>query len=171
MGRYLITGRSGSGKTSVCKELQRRGFNALDGDRIPGLARWVDKNTHLPVRMDYTNPVIDRNKYDWNWDKNILEALIGKDEDVFLCSSAHNQLEFHTLFDAVFVLTLTPEEQRRRILARAEHDYGKHPIMQEKVLAEQKEFVQAALDTGAIPLDAMRPVQIVVEDIVGQTAR
>jgi broad-specificity NMP kinase len=29
---YLIEGVSGTGKTSVCKELQRRGYHAINGD-------------------------------------------------------------------------------------------------------------------------------------------
>ena len=35
MGRrnYLIEGLSGTGKTSVCDELQRRGYHAIHGDR------------------------------------------------------------------------------------------------------------------------------------------
>ena len=30
---YLIDGVSGTGKTSVCNELQRRGYHAIHGDR------------------------------------------------------------------------------------------------------------------------------------------
>lgn len=30
---YLIEGLSGTGKTSVCDELQRRGYHAIHGDR------------------------------------------------------------------------------------------------------------------------------------------
>ncbi|WP_219845393.1 AAA family ATPase [Paenibacillus sp. AR247] len=30
---YLIEGGSGTGKTSVCKELQRRGYHAIQGDQ------------------------------------------------------------------------------------------------------------------------------------------
>ncbi|WP_244364379.1 AAA family ATPase [Paenibacillus cellulositrophicus] len=30
---YLIEGVSGTGKTSVCKELQRRGYHAIHGDQ------------------------------------------------------------------------------------------------------------------------------------------
>lgn len=30
---FLIEGVSGTGKTSVCKELQRRGYHAINGDR------------------------------------------------------------------------------------------------------------------------------------------
>jgi broad-specificity NMP kinase len=32
MRNYLIEGVSGTGKTSVCKELQRRGYYAINGD-------------------------------------------------------------------------------------------------------------------------------------------
>jgi broad-specificity NMP kinase len=30
---YLIEGVSGTGKTSVCHELRRRGYHAINGDR------------------------------------------------------------------------------------------------------------------------------------------
>jgi broad-specificity NMP kinase len=30
---FLIDGVSGTGKTSVCKELERRGYQAIHGDR------------------------------------------------------------------------------------------------------------------------------------------
>ena len=33
MRNYLIEGVSGTGKTSVCNELQRRGYHAIHGDR------------------------------------------------------------------------------------------------------------------------------------------
>jgi adenylate kinase len=32
MRNYLIEGVSGTGKTSVCKELRRRGLHAINGD-------------------------------------------------------------------------------------------------------------------------------------------
>jgi hypothetical protein len=32
MRNYLIEGVSGTGKTSLCKELQRRGYYAINGD-------------------------------------------------------------------------------------------------------------------------------------------
>ena len=32
---YLIEGVSGTGKTSVCKELRRRGYHAINGDNEP----------------------------------------------------------------------------------------------------------------------------------------
>ena len=44
---YLIEGVSGAGKTSVCKELQRRGYDAINGDTK--LAYQGDPETGDPV--------------------------------------------------------------------------------------------------------------------------
>src|ERR1700689_1263954 len=44
---YLIEGVSGSGKTAVCTELQRRGYQAIHGDRE--LVYRGDPETGLPT--------------------------------------------------------------------------------------------------------------------------
>ena len=44
---YLIDGVSGTGKTSVCRELHRRGYQAINGDTE--LAYQGDPETGLPV--------------------------------------------------------------------------------------------------------------------------
>src|SRR5665213_2856389 len=158
MGRYLITGRSGSGKSSICHELQQRGYPAFDGDKIEGLAGWVTLKTNEAGKVDYRQPH-DNSLLGWNWNDTVLREFLEAHHTVFLCGSAdNNQLAFHKLFDKVFVLILEPETQRRRLLARTEHDYGKVPEMQEKILGAQKTFVREALALGAVPIDAMVPI-------------
>ncbi len=44
---YAIDGVSCAGKTTVCDELQRRGYHAIHGDRE--LAYWGDPKTGEPV--------------------------------------------------------------------------------------------------------------------------
>ncbi len=44
---YLIDGISCAGKTTVCDELQRRGYHAIHGD--DELAYWGDLKTGEPV--------------------------------------------------------------------------------------------------------------------------
>ena len=44
---YLIDGVSCSGKTTVCTELEQRGYQSVDGDRE--LAYWGDIRTGKPV--------------------------------------------------------------------------------------------------------------------------
>lgn len=162
MGKYLVTGRSGSGKSEVCRELQKRGFNAFDGDKVEGLAGWRDPATSLPVDVDYSKP-IDPSQTAWSWDAETLSNLLDTESDIFLCGSADNQLTFHWLFDKVFILTLSPKTQKERIAKRTEHDYGKSPEMQERIIDEQAAFTTAARKLGALSVDAEPDVQQIVD--------
>ena len=53
---YLIDGGSGTGKTTVCDELQRRGYQAIHGDRElrrePQTGEGNAPERHLPPRWD-----------------------------------------------------------------------------------------------------------------------
>jgi adenylate kinase family enzyme len=166
--KILITGRSGTGKSTVCKVLQQQGHPAFDADRVPGLCAWVDAKTHEPVCINYNQP-INRTMTLWYWSETILQDLLASMPNIFLCGGADNDLEFRESFDKIFVLTLPSETQRQRIVDRVEHDYGKLPAMQRLILAEQAEFVQHALQAGAIPLDATRTPAEIVAAIVEYT--
>ena len=153
MGAFLITGRSGSGKTRICSELNNQGYQAFDGDRVPGLAGWIDVKTgQSTIVPDYES--VEPTVTAWNWDTGVLKQLLSRHSRLLLCGSADNQLEYHELFDQVFILTIPPQEQRRRLLARTEHAYGKSEVMQERIITEQAEFVLQALELGAIAVDA-----------------
>ncbi|MBV9710451.1 MAG: hypothetical protein JO011_06010 [Ktedonobacteraceae bacterium] len=49
MAAYLITGESGTGKSSLATELQKRRYIAYDGDATPGLAYHADHATGKPI--------------------------------------------------------------------------------------------------------------------------
>lgn len=168
MGTYLITGRSGSGKSTIWKELTSRGYTAFDGDKVPGLAGWTDLATGKRIAEDY--PGDDHiGKFHWDWDKPVLTSLLSQPGDIFLCGNADNATKFYKLFDKVFILTLDEAEQRRRIMARPEHDYGKHPEVQNEVIRAQHLLVQEALSLGAVAVDAAPEVGIIVDAILEQT--
>jgi gluconate kinase len=165
MGKYLVTGRSGSGKSEVGRELKRQGILSFDGDLVAGLASWVDLATGKPANVnDYA--AIDSSLIGWNWNSSVLENLLTQHDTFFLCGSADNQLGYHELFTKVFVLTLNPETQRERLQKRTEHDYGKDPHMQEEIITNQAVFVEQALGLGAIAIDSMLPVSHVVDQIL-----
>ena len=77
---YLIEGISGTGKTSACTELQRRGYQAIHGDRE--LRYQGDLETGTPTDI-FTS---DRHKSPL-WDREKVQAFIAnKDEAVtFFC--------------------------------------------------------------------------------------
>jgi energy-coupling factor transporter ATP-binding protein EcfA2 len=161
LGKYLITGRSGSGKSTIFRELNKRGFETYDGDRVPGLSGWTDLKTKQRIEADY--PGDDHiGKFTWDWDGKILRDLIGRPGDIFLCGNADNATNFYPLFDKVFILTLEEAEQR------PEHDYGKDLTIQDEVIRGQASLVKESLALGAVTIDAMPEADIIVDNILNK---
>ncbi len=167
MGQYLVTGRSGSGKSTIAKALQERDYTCFDGDKVSGLARWENLSTGEPAEVDHTG-YVDYNKVGWNWSEASLDALLNAYPDMILCGSASNQLGFHGRFDKVFVLVLDETTQSQRILSRTANGYGKDPAMLKQILHDQQTFVAQAIELGAIAIDAKQPLDLIVEDILGR---
>jgi dephospho-CoA kinase len=164
--RYLIAGRAGSGKSTICKELHSRGYNALDADKVKGLPRWEDPITKTPVIVDdFTH--IDRTKVEWNWNAKKLEELLAENDDLILCGSADNDLTFFPLFDKVFILTIDPEQHVKRLRERS-NNYGRHPDMHPIILEEQHNFAIAARALGATEISTTGTVDQVADMIVAE---
>lgn len=90
---YLIEGVSGTGKTSVCNELQRRGYHAIHGDRE--LAYQGDPETG--TRTDG----VTHEYHIWHVDK-VKDLVANQDEAVtFFCGGSRNISKFLDLFDGV----------------------------------------------------------------------
>lgn len=171
--KYLIIGRAGSGKSSVAHELKNRGYNALDTDGVPGLARWEDAETGEPKRPTDI-AYVDSSKFHWNWQKTIIENLLAENDELFLSGGADNDLTFMPSFDQTFVLNVNPDIQTRRLQSQQrnqENRYATHPDMIPVVLKEQKELVEAASKLGAVVINADRPLQKVVDKILNYTKK
>ena len=90
---YLIDGVSGTGKTSVCREL-RRGHQAINGDAE--LAYQGDPETGLPVDgHTHENHI---------WDVEKVKTLVAGNEtaSTFFCGGSRNFSHFVNRFDGVF---------------------------------------------------------------------
>lgn len=168
MAAFLVIGRAGSGKTAVAKELFRRGFAAFDADDVPRLSAWIDLATGERTTV-HNAGIIDDTKVDWLWDEKILTEFLAKYDgrDIFLCGGAGNDLVLHTHFDKTFVLSVDPTIQAERLRTRTDNDYGKHPQMIPKVIAQQAELVRRGTAAGTVSIDADAPISEVVDAIVG----
>ena len=96
MGRrnYLIEGLSGTGKTSVCDELQRRGHHAIHGDRE--LAYRGDPETGEPMEGFAHEHHI--------WDVEKVRSLVADQSHAatFFCGGSRNFSKFiHCLLTAL----------------------------------------------------------------------
>lgn len=153
---YLIEGVSCTGKTSVCTELQRRGYQAIHGDRE--LAYQGDPETGAPTDGGTHEHHI------WHVDK--VKALVdNQDEPVtFFCGGSRNFSKFINLFDGVFVLEIDLDTLNRRLDERPEDEWGGKKTERELIvrLHQTKEDIPKI---GSI-IDATAPIEYVVDEIV-----
>ncbi len=110
---YLIEGVSGAGKTAVATELQRRGFQAILGDRE--LVYRGDPETGRPLTPGRGTPTVTWMSKHWIWDIEKVKAYIAN-QDVavtFLCGGSRNFSKFIDLLDGVFVLDVDLDTMNR----------------------------------------------------------
>jgi dephospho-CoA kinase len=162
MGKILITGRGGTGKTTIHELLLAKGYNSFDADEIPGLARWEDKNDK-PVDVDYTG-FVDYSKVSWNWNKAALERSLNQAEKVIICGSSSNQMGFYDLFDKVIILAMDEISHRQRLQNR-KSEYGKEEKTMRWLLDAHQKLAAESKELGAILIDASGTPQETVTQI------
>lgn len=171
MALIYITDISGSGKTTVRNELQRRGYTAYGTDE-DDLAHFYNNETgelikHHVTADDRTREW--RSHHTWKVERAAVEKLRNeaKDKPVFLCGVVSNDAsELWDLFEKVFALTINEEVLRHRITSRTNNDHGKNPHEFEELLNWQKTAQKDYEKLGAITIDATKPVQEVVDEIL-----
>ncbi|HEY3408960.1 MAG TPA: AAA family ATPase [Propionicimonas sp.] len=155
---YLIHGVSGTGKTSVCRELQRRGYQAINGDTE--LAYQGDPETGLPV---------DGHTHEHHiWDVEQVKTLIAGNDTAttFFCGGSRNVSRFIDLFDGVFVLEVGLDTLNARLDGRPEDEWGAREA--ERLLILRLHQTREDLPPG-VAIDATVPVAQVVDEILRLT--
>ena len=172
MGRrnYLISGVSGAGKTAVCAELRRRGYQAIDGDNE--LAYQGDPDTGLPthgLRHEHSATFISEHHI---WDVEKVKALVANQEEAvtFFCGGSRNFSQFIAVFDGVFVLEVDLDTSLRRIDERVTldpTDWGGTP--EEREITVRMYHSKEALPQNGAFIDATAPLARVVDEILRQS--
>lgn len=108
MKRVLLTGMSGTGKSSVINELAARGYKAIDTDD-----GWCEP---LPGGRQ-------------RWREAAIGTLLAtEDADVlFVAGCEENQVLFHPRFDLIILLSAPAEILMERLAARTTNPFGKAP--------------------------------------------
>ena len=166
MPAYFITGSPGAGKSTTLRALADRGYAAYDTDSMPGVSQLELRASGEPVTNWPPEP-IDWDLYAWNWQPAAIAKLLAADGTVFLGGVVSNQGDFYNRFAAIFVLTISTDTLRHRILSRTEKDYGKEPNELAGLLAYHAKRESSLLAAPqAVAIDASRPVDKVIEDIL-----
>ena len=110
MKRVLLTGMSGTGKSSVIEALVARGYKAVDTDD-----GWCE-------------PLPDGRQ---RWREDAIEQLLAsEDEDadvLFVAGCEENQVRFQPRFDVIILLSAPAEILAGRLASRTGNPYGKTP--------------------------------------------
>jgi dephospho-CoA kinase len=149
MRRILLTGMSGTGKSSALAELERRGFQVVDTDH-GGWSEWSNaKGGHV-------------------WDEGRIAELLARDGGPTLdvSGTVSNQGRFYSRFDAVVLLSAPAEVLLRRIATRATNDYGKSREERDLILQHLAEVEPLLRATCTHEVDAAQPLDALVEQLV-----
>ncbi|PIQ91742.1 MAG: hypothetical protein COV70_02100 [Parcubacteria group bacterium CG11_big_fil_rev_8_21_14_0_20_39_22] len=167
MKKIFITGISGTGKTTIAKELEKKGVYTIDVDEVEGLCTWIDKNRGQKASDDAILNDEFVSNHEWVCSVPQLIELMNKGDDVVvILGSPSNQKDFLHLFDKVLLLQCPPEVFIERIEMRTNNEFGKDKTAQKLILGWYEDFEKEMLDIGAIPIDATQPTDDVVEQVL-----
>ncbi len=156
---YLVEGFSGAGKTAVCRELTRRGYHAINGDRE--LAYQGDPET---------GEATDSAGHEHHiWDMTRVLALIADQHEpaTFFCGGSRNFPKFVQLFDEVFVLDIDIDTLHKRLDQRPPQEWGAGQL--ERDLIVRLHGTKEGIPHAGIVIDATPPLRDVVDEILRQT--
>jgi dephospho-CoA kinase len=146
--RILVTGMSGTGKSTVLAELAKRGFETVETDVEP-FSEWSE----------------EAGGYVWNEER--IEELLNREHGstLFVSGTVSNQGRFYDRFDAVVLLSAPAEVLLERIDSRTTNAFGKSDEERARILDDLAEVEPLLRTTATHELDATQPVEAVVAEL------
>lgn len=160
MKRVLLTGMSGTGKSTLICELAASGYKAIDADSDEW-SEWVNVPGDGPEGPDAGR--------DWVWREDRIQRLLATEDTgvLFISGCASNQGKFHAQFDHIVLLSAPSQLIVERLATRTNNPYGKHPDELAQVLG-YVQSVEPLLRRGAsLEINTSAPVTQVIETILG----
>lgn len=166
MKRVLLTGMSGTGKSTVIRELRARGYKAIDTD-YDGWSHWINTRTGLPASPPAPGEY-GWDELDWVWREDRIQTLLSiEDGDVlFLAGTAANQGKFYPQFDHIILLSAPVAVIVERLATRTSNPYGTTPRSLARVLGHLESVEPRLRKVAGHEIDTSVPLNEVVESIL-----
>lgn len=158
----LLTGMSGTGKSTVIGELAARGYKAVDAD-CDEFSHWVE----VEGSADPFGSTVEVGR-DWVWREDRIHDLLStQDSEVlFLSGCAENMPKFFPQFDHIVLLSAPAEVIVRRLRSRTTNPYGKHPDEIARVLGLLESVEPLLRRVAGHEIDTSAPLEAVVAAIL-----
>jgi dephospho-CoA kinase len=151
MPKVLVTGMSGTGKSTALRRLSQRGHRVVDTD-TDEWSYWI----RLPD-----------GSADWIWREDAITDLLANHQHghLFVAGCKTNQGKFYPHFDHVARLSAPADILLARITARNNNRYGKRPEDRALILHHLAEVEPRLRATATIEIDASAPISQVVRQL------
>jgi dephospho-CoA kinase len=154
--RVLVTGMSGTGKSTALVVLRSRGFRTVDTDS-PTWSKWLPDG-----------------RGEWLWREDRIAELLRTEGEgtLFVSGCMSNQGKFYDRFDAIVLLSAPANVLLDRIAKRTTNDYGKTPEERDLILADLASVEPRLRATATHEIDASRPLEEVADALaaIGRAA-
>ena len=149
MAAVLITGMSGTGKSTVVGQLRARGHQAVDLD---------DEGWSLE------RPTADGLSREQLWREDELDALLADAAGtlLFVSGCASNQGRFYDRFTAVVLLSVPVDILLERLASRDTNSFGKDPAERRRIMQDLVEVEPLLRASATKEVDTRRPLGEVV---------
>lgn len=150
----LVTGVSGTGKSTVLNRLEQRGYRVVDTD----FGEWIEGI-----------PLPDGTGVEPQWREDRIDALIAEHElsgePLFIAGTVSNQGKFYPRFDEVVLLSAPLEVMLERIANRDTNPFGKTAEESDRIVADTTEVEPLLRTSATVEIDTTRPLADVVDQL------